>query len=93
MVQNSYAANAERGNSVTDQRQRFVFSWIAEPKPFHRGQELAAHIFNDWKFAGVVTYGSGRPVNLTVVGDANQDDNGSNDRLPGARRNSFLGPD
>jgi len=93
LVQNSYAANAERGNSVTDQRQRFVFSWIAEPRPFHRGQELLGHIFNDWKFAGVVTYGSGRPVNLTVVGDANQDDNGSNDRLPGARRNSFLGPD
>ncbi|MGH9499462.1 MAG: TonB-dependent receptor [Terriglobales bacterium] len=93
LVQNSYAPNAERGNSVTDQRQRLAFSWIAEPRPFHRGQELLGHIFNDWKFAGVFTYGSGRPVNLTVVGDANQDDNGSNDRLPGARRNSFLGPD
>lgn len=93
LVQNSYAANAERGNSVTDQRQRLVLSWIAEPRPFHRDQELLGHLFNDWKFAGVVTYGSGRPVNLTVAGDANQDDNGSNDRLPGARRNSFLGPD
>jgi hypothetical protein len=93
IVQNSYAANAERGNSVTDQRQRLVFSWIAEPKPFHRGQEWMGRIFNDWKLAGVVTYGSGRPVNLTVTGDPNQDDNGSNDRLPGARRNSFLGPD
>ena len=92
LVQNSYATSAERGNSVTDQRQRLVFSWIAEPRPFHRGQELLGHLFNDWKFAGVMTYGSGRPVNLTVVGDANQDDNSSNDRLPGARRNSFLGP-
>ncbi len=31
-------------------------------------------------------------MNATVVGDANQDDNSSNDRLPGARRNSFVGP-
>jgi len=32
-------------------------------------------------------------VNATVIGDANQDNNSSNDRLPGARRNSFTGPD
>src|SRR5207248_346072 len=41
---------------------------------------------------GVITSGSGRPVNATVIGDANQDSNSSNDRLPGARRNSFTGP-
>jgi carboxypeptidase family protein/TonB-dependent receptor-like protein len=93
LVQNSFAPNAERGNSVTDQRQRLVFSWIAEPRPFHRGQEFLGKIFNDWKLAGVYTYGSGRPVNLTVSGDPNQDGNDMNDRLPGASRNSFLGPD
>lgn len=47
----------------------------------------------NWKNSGVVTAGSGRPVNATVIGDANGDDNTSNDRLPGARRNSFVGPD
>jgi len=93
LVQNSYDTSAERGNSVTDQRQRFVFSWIAEPKPFGRGQELLSHMFNDWKMSGVVTVGSGRPVNVTVAGDPNQDGNDENDRLPGAGRNSFLGPD
>jgi hypothetical protein len=93
LVQNSYSPNAERANSVTDQRQRLVFSWIAEPRPFHRGQEFLGRIFNDWKLAGVYTYGSGRPVNVTVAGDPNQDGNDMNDRLPGARRNSFLGPD
>ena len=92
LVENSYNANAERGNSVTDQRHRFVVSWIAEPKPFHREQEFLGKIFNDWKVAGVFTYGSGRPVNVTVTGDPNQDDNPDNDRLPGVRRNSFLGP-
>jgi Carboxypeptidase regulatory-like domain/TonB dependent receptor len=93
LVQNSYAPTAERGNSVTDQRQRLVFSWIAEPRPFHRGQETLGKIFDDWKVAGVYTFGSGRPVNLTVTGDPNQDGNDMNDRLPGTARNSFLGPD
>src|SRR5262249_48927631 len=46
LVQNSYNANAERGNSVTDQRYRFVVSWIVEPKPFHREQEFLGKIFN-----------------------------------------------
>ena len=93
LVQNSYAPNAEHGNSVTDQRHRLVFSWIAEPRPFHRGQELLSEIFDDWKLAGVYTLGSGRPVNVMVSGDPNQDGNDMNDRLPGASRNSFLGPD
>jgi len=93
LVQNSYAPNAERGNSVTDQRHRFVFSCITEPRPFHRGEELLGKLFNGWKLAGVYTFGSGRPVNVMVSGDPNQDGNDMNDRLPGAARNSFLGPD
>jgi len=31
-VQNAYAPSSERGNSVTDQRNRFVFSYIYEPR-------------------------------------------------------------
>ena len=93
LVQNSYAPNAERGNSVTDQRHRVSFSWIAEPRPFHRGQDLLSKVFDDWKIAGVYTYGTGRPVNLSVGGDPNQDGNDDNDRLPGVSRNSYLGPD
>jgi len=41
----------------------------------------------------VITAGSGRPVNASVIGDANQDGNTNNDRIPAARRNSFVGPD
>ncbi|HTZ94888.1 MAG TPA: TonB-dependent receptor [Terriglobales bacterium] len=93
LVQNSYSPNSERGNSVTDQRHRVSFSWIAEPHPFHRGQDLLSKLFNDWKLAGVYTLGTGRPVNLTVGGDPNQDDNSYNDRLPGVGRNSYMGPD
>jgi len=36
---------------------------------------------------------SGRPTNATVSGDANQDGNTSNDRLPKYGRNALLGPD
>jgi outer membrane receptor protein involved in Fe transport len=91
-VQNSYAPNAERGPSVTDQRHRFVFSWVATPRPFAGDQPLLSTLFNNWRMSGVVTLGSGRPVDARVTGDANQDGNGSNDRLPGVGRNSLVGP-
>jgi len=92
-VQNSYAPNAERGPSVTDQRQRLVAAFSAEPHPFHRGHQLLGRAFNDWKVSTVVNYGSGRPFNATVAGDPNQDGNDLNDRLPGYSRNAFTGPD
>ena len=40
-----------------------------------------------------MTYGSGRPLDARVSGDPNQDDNSTNDRLPGYSRNAFQGPD
>jgi hypothetical protein len=91
-VENSYAPS-QRAPSVTDQRNRFVLSWIAEPHPFHRSHEILGYLFNDWRFANVVTFGSGRPVDARIFGDANRDDNTANDRLPGVLRNSFVGPD
>ena len=92
-VQNSYQPNAERGPSVTDQRNRFVGAISIEPRPFHREHELLGHVLNDWKISSIVTAGSGRPVNATVDGDPNQDGNDLNDRLPGYSRNGFTGPD
>jgi hypothetical protein len=92
-VQNSYAPNAERGPSVTDQRNRVVAAFSIEPRLFHREHEFLGHIFNDWKISSIFTAGSGRPVNATVDGDPNQDGNYDNDRLPGYSRNAFTGPD
>lgn len=92
LVQNTYSANS-RGNSTTDQRHRLVFSWITEPRPFTRGQPFLGKLFNNWRFSGVSTYGSGRPVDARMSGDPNQDGNDLNDRLPGYSRNAFLGPD
>lgn len=93
LVQNSYTPDSERASSVTDQRHRLVFSWIAEPRPFDRAHAQLARFFNDWKLSGVVTAGSGRPVDARVTGDPNQDGNSYNDRLPGYSRNAFTGPD
>ena len=92
-VQNSYNPAAERGPSVTDQRNRVVVAFSAEPRLFHRGHELLGRYLNDWKFSAVVNYGTGRPYNATVSGDPNQDGNDLNDRLPGYVRNAFTGPD
>jgi hypothetical protein len=90
-VQNSYSTKSEKASSVTDQRQRLTLSAIEEPHPFETG--LLGSIFDHWKISGIMTYGSGRPTNATVSGDPNQDGNTSNDRLPGAGRNSIVGPD
>jgi Carboxypeptidase regulatory-like domain/TonB dependent receptor len=92
-VQNSYDPAAERGPSVTDQRQRLVGAFSAYPRPFHRGHELLGRFFNNWQISSIVNYGTGRPVNATVAGDPNQDGNDLNDRLPGYSRNAFTGPD
>ena len=91
-VQNSYNPQADWGHSVTDQRHRLVVSWVYELNPFDRSHETLRRLFNHWKVAGIVTAGSGRPVNATVAGDPNQDGNTSNDRLPGVARNAYTGP-
>jgi hypothetical protein len=91
-VQNSAQPNAERSVSSTDQRQRLATSWVWAPKLFHRDQPVMKKLFNDWTFAGTVTFGTGRPFNARILGDANRDTNSANDRLPGAGRNSAYGP-
>lgn len=92
-VENSYSPQSEWGASTTDQRHRFVAAWTAEPKPFHRDHPWLSTVFNQWRFSGVVTIGTGRPLSARIVGDANRDGNDGNDRLPGYRRNAFTGPD
>jgi hypothetical protein len=91
-VQNSYATQLERGLSVTDQRLRFVASTVYQPAPHFDLRTLSA-VFNNWLLSTVFTAGSGRPINATMAGDSNRDDNTYNDRLPGAVRNAYIGPD
>jgi hypothetical protein len=92
-VQNSYAVNLERGLSVLDQRHRFVAAGVLQPPKVDSGYDWVNRIANGWQLSSVMTFGSGRPINATVAGDVNQDGNSYNDRLPGYRRNAFIGPD
>jgi hypothetical protein len=89
-VQNAYDARAERALSVTDQRQRFVFSWTAEPA-MKALSGLADAIVNGWKFSAISTITSGRPIDAQSSGDPNRDGNTGNDRTPGFGRNAFTG--
>jgi len=66
--------------------------WKLSPVEAGLTSLLLGKLSKGWKNSGVITAGSGRPVSATVIGDANQDDNGNSDRLPGASRNSFAGP-
>ncbi len=91
-VQDAYATSLEWGPSVTDQRNRFVAAWVAQPA-FKFSQGALNRMLNNWSLSSVITTGSGRPVNATMAGDPNGDGNIYNDRLPGYRRNAFLGPD
>jgi hypothetical protein len=91
-VQTTNDPVAEKARSVTDQRHRAVFAFTAEPRPFGREHRVLRRIFNDWKFAGVFSGGSGRPLTGRINRDLNRDGNFNNDRLPHARRNSFTGP-
>jgi hypothetical protein len=92
-VQNSYATTLEKGLSVDDERHRLVASAVLSPKPIEFGHSFLDALLNHWKFSSIFTAGSGRPVNATIAGDSNQDDNTYNDRLPAFRRNAFTGPD
>jgi hypothetical protein len=91
-VQNAYATQLERGLSVTDQRHRLVASTVYEPARVHYEARVLNALLNNWKASSVFTVGSGRPINATMAGDANRDDNTYNDRLPGAVRNAYIGP-
>ena len=80
------------GNSVTDQRNRFVFSWMYEPRALNGGQGVDRKLTKGWKNSGVITAGSGRPVNATVIGDANQDGNSGQRPLAGSAQEFIRRP-
>jgi hypothetical protein len=91
-VENSFQPSVS-ARSVTDQRQRFVLAWSYDPHWVHREHPVLKRLFNDWRISSIATAGSGRPIDAKISGDANRDGNSDNDRLPGAPRNGFNGPD
>jgi hypothetical protein len=76
--QNNYNANADRGNSLFDQRHRFVFSGV-----YQSGRVSGSgftRLFNDWTIAPIIEFSSGRPFNIITFTDRNHDLSSGTDR-------------
>jgi hypothetical protein len=82
---NEVNLRAERALSDFDQRHKVVVAAIAESPWQNR-------ILSGFELAPVITYNSGHPFNLLAGADINGDNHFTNDRPPGAPRNSGLGP-
>jgi len=78
---------AERALSDFDQRHKVVIAGVLE-SPWRESPLLSG-----FELSPIVTYNSGHPFNLLAGADVNGDNHFTNDRPPGASRNSGLGPD
>jgi hypothetical protein len=83
---NQVALSAERSLSDFDQRHKFVIAAIAQ-SPWQNSRVLSG-----FELSPIVSYNSGHPFNLLAGADVNGDNHFTNDRPPGAPRNSGLGP-
>jgi hypothetical protein len=78
---------AERSLSDFDQRHKVVVAAVAE-SPWH-----TSRLWSNFEISPVVSFNTGHPFNLLAGADVNGDNHFTNDRPPGAPRNSGLGPD
>ena len=78
---------AERALSNFDQRHKVVVAAVLD-SPWKQSR-----ILSGFQLAPIVSYNSGHPFNLLAGADINGDGHFTNDRPPGAPRNSGLGPD
>lgn len=79
----------DRAVSAFDQRHRAVFSGVFG-SPL-RGDSFVDKVFGDWVFSPIFIAGSGRPFNLLLGIDANNDGRSQSDRPFAAGRNTGLG--
>ena len=71
---------AERSDSLFDQRHRFVFSGVmSSPDGWRKGGGWKSFL-QDFSFAPIIEFGSGRPFNIIAPGDANGDFQSTNER-------------
>ncbi len=76
---------AERGLSTFDQRHKIVFAGMLE-SPWKNP------ILADFQLSPIVRYDSAHPFNLLAGTNVNNDRHSTNDRPPGAGRNTGIGP-
>ncbi|PYX11200.1 MAG: TonB-dependent receptor, partial [Acidobacteria bacterium] len=83
---NEVNLRAERSLSDFDQRHKVVFAAVVESPWEH------SRVLSGFEMSPIVSYNSGHPFNLLAGADINGDNHFTNDRPPGAARNSGLGP-
>lgn len=88
-AENPLNVRADRAVSAFDQRHRAVFSGVFE-SPL-KGESTTDKIFGDWVFSPIFIAGSGRPFNLLLGIDANNDGRSQSDRPFTVGRNTGLG--
>jgi hypothetical protein len=76
---------AERGLSDFDQRHKVVVASVID-------SPWKSKALGGWELSPIVSYNSGHPFNLLAGADINGDGHFTNDRPPGAPRNSGIGP-
>ncbi len=62
--QDSRFPQYEKGNSVNDQRQRWVTSGVFQSSPHVAGQSFVQSFFSNWTVAPLIEVSSGRPFNV-----------------------------
>jgi len=83
---NEVNLRAERALSDFDQRHKVVFAAVLESPWEH------SRVLSGFELSPIVSYNSGHPFNLLAGADINGDNHFTNDRPPGATRNSVLWP-
>jgi hypothetical protein len=83
----------ERSLSAFDQRHKVVVAGILD-SPWKSGKDasLGEKIFGGFQLSPIVRYNSSRPFNLLAGTNVNNDRHSTNDRPPGANRNTGVGP-
>lgn len=88
-AQNPLNLRADRSLSAFDQRHRVVISGVYQVPEF--GESVASKIFSNFVIAPIFNYGSGRPFNILLGFDANNDGRSQTDRPGTLGRNTGVG--
>ena len=81
LPQDNRNLKAERGNSLFDQRHRFVLSAVAtSPAAWASGSSVWEHVLADFTVAPLIEISSGRPFNILTGVDTNNDQSNQTDR-------------
>lgn len=82
----------ERGNSVNDQRHRWVTTGVIQSSPHKGGDSFMQNFLSNWTFAPIIDVSSGRPFNV-ITGEDSRLDLGASQIRPeavGATASSFV---